>query len=254
MRVVAYGQPESAWPLAGSLPVIDGKVYCAAGRHTGLDGGIFLYALEAAGGRVVWKAKPTRTNYRDLLVRSKSWIYMRLAGFDLSTGQPVVRRRDFTGFFYSGNSSPFQDGTYCYRTQWIIRGRAMAQLLAFDAKRVFGVTGYLEDGKYSATRPGMGDYHLLRIPPATTVAGSWKVKLPIRPRALVLAGDKVFVAGPEDARSPRASGIRCYAAAGGKELGTAKLPSAPVFDGMAAANGRLYISTKDGRLRCFGKK
>jgi len=32
-----------------------------------------------------------------------------------------------------------------------------------------------------------------------------------------------------------------------------RLESPPVFDGMIAADGRLYISTIDGRLICMGK-
>jgi len=30
-----------------------------------------------------------------------------------------------------------------------------------------------------------------------------------------------------------------------------KLDSAPVFDGMAAANGRLYLSLENGRVLCM---
>jgi len=41
-------------------------------------------------------------------------------------------------------------------------------------------------------------------------------------------------------------------AADGKKLESLKLESPPVYDGMSAALGRLYISTADGKLRCFG--
>jgi len=37
----------------------------------------------------------------------------------------------------------------------------------------------------------------------------------------------------------------------GKKLAEYELESQPVFDGMAAANGRLYLATKDGRILCF---
>jgi len=33
-----------------------------------------------------------------------------------------------------------------------------------------------------------------------------------------------------------------------------RLESPPIFDGMIAADGRLYISTIDGRLICMGKR
>ena len=34
-------------------------------------------------------------------------------------------------------------------------------------------------------------------------------------------------------------------------LGEVRLSSPPTFDGMAAAKGRLYVSTKDGHIECF---
>lgn len=42
-------------------------------------------------------------------------------------------------------------------------------------------------------------------------------------------------------------------AADGKKLGEFKMDSRPVFDGIIAAGGRLYISTRDGRVACMGK-
>ena len=41
------------------------------------------------------------------------------------------------------------------------------------------------------------------------------------------------------------------ATADGKKLAEYKLDSVPVFNGMAAANGRLYLVTKDGKILCF---
>jgi hypothetical protein len=37
----------------------------------------------------------------------------------------------------------------------------------------------------------------------------------------------------------------------GKKLAEYELDSQPVFDGMAGANGRLYLATKDGKILCF---
>ena len=37
----------------------------------------------------------------------------------------------------------------------------------------------------------------------------------------------------------------------GKRLAEYKLESVPVFDGMAAANGRLYMSMKNGSVLCL---
>jgi len=49
--ICAYGQPESAWPICGSVLVRDGLVYLAAGRNSFPDGGIVLYALAPRTGK-----------------------------------------------------------------------------------------------------------------------------------------------------------------------------------------------------------
>ncbi len=51
--VCAFGQLESAWPISGSVLVLDDKVYAAAGLCSYLDGGIFLYCLDPASGAVL---------------------------------------------------------------------------------------------------------------------------------------------------------------------------------------------------------
>ena len=51
--ICAYGQPESAWPICGSILIRDGLAYFAAGRNSFIDGGIFLYALDPRSGKVV---------------------------------------------------------------------------------------------------------------------------------------------------------------------------------------------------------
>ena len=48
-----YGQLESAWPICGAVLVQDDKVYAAAGRSSFLDGGIFIYCLDPATGKLL---------------------------------------------------------------------------------------------------------------------------------------------------------------------------------------------------------
>ena len=45
--------------------------------------------------------------------------------------------------------------------------------------------------------------------------------------------------------------IFAFSASDGKQLAERKLASPPVWDGMAAAGGRLYLSTMDGKVVCF---
>jgi outer membrane protein assembly factor BamB len=49
-RMIAYGRIESVWPVHGSVLVEDGKVYCAAGRTSYLDGGMYFLKLDLKTG------------------------------------------------------------------------------------------------------------------------------------------------------------------------------------------------------------
>lgn len=90
----------------------------------------------------------------------------------------------------------------------------------------------------------------------------WTRQLPILARALVKAGDTLYLAGPPELFStddPHAllageSGGRLLAldTASGKQRAQCVLESPPVFDGMAAAGGRLYLATMDGDVCCLG--
>ena len=92
----------------------------------------------------------------------------------------------------------------------------------------------------------------------------WTRWLPVRVRAMVKAGDVLFAAGPPDvfnADDPYAAfegraGGRLVAVAGadGKPLAERTLESPPVFDGLIAAGGRLYLADEAGAVRCFGAK
>jgi outer membrane protein assembly factor BamB len=104
-------------------------------------------------------------------------------------------------------------------------------------------------------------------------------------RAMVLAGPStgsgqaktLFVAGPPDVLDEEAAVARRWdrdvqkqlaeqdaallgkrgamlwavSPADGSRLAEVKLDAPPVWDGMAAANGRLYLATTDGKVRCF---
>ena len=102
---------------------------------------------------------------------------------------------------------------------------------------------------------------------------------PLQVRAMVLADNTLFVAGPPDLvdeeqsfnkpgdaeilkklneqdaayEGLRGASLWAVSAADGKKLAEYKLDSPPIFDGMIAANGRLYVVTKDGEVLCMEK-
>jgi len=103
------------------------------------------------------------------------------------------------------------------------------------------------------------------ISPETAPAGGWIADIPITGKALIKAGDNLFVAGstvqyPADqfekieAGYEGRSGGTLWAASAknGDTLAQYKLDSPPAWDGMAAADGKLIIALQDGTVHCFG--
>ena len=84
----------------------------------------------------------------------------------------------------------------------------------------------------------------------------------MRPRAIVRAGGRLFLAGMTsalDERDPfaayegRKGGLLwAMAAQDGKKLAEHPLASPPVWDGLAVARGRLFLSTMSGKVICMG--
>jgi hypothetical protein len=81
---------------------------------------------------------------------------------------------------------------------------------------------------------------------------------------MLLAGKNLFFAGPPDVvgdEDPLAAfegrkGGRLWAVSAddGKKLAEYELDSPPVWDGMAAADGRLYVSMTDGTIACYASQ
>lgn len=90
----------------------------------------------------------------------------------------------------------------------------------------------------------------------------WTRSTPILVRAMVLTPDDLFIAGPHDVgrmneeavaalEGKRGGTLMVVAKKDGATLASYKLDSPPVWDGMAAARGRIYLATLDGFVLCF---
>ncbi|MHC4631061.1 MAG: outer membrane protein assembly factor BamB family protein [Planctomycetota bacterium] len=114
----------------------------------------------------------------------------------------------------------------------------------------------------------------------TTTRFEWTLDQPaVITRAMAVARDTLFIAGPQDFIDERRAfyspdhpevqaklrrqaealvgrhggQLWVMAKADGKLLGRYVLNTIPVFDGLAVAEGRLYLTTVNGRVLCFGK-
>ena len=89
----------------------------------------------------------------------------------------------------------------------------------------------------------------------------WTHWLGVRIRAMVKAGDTLFVAGAPDVFDPKdpyaafearkRAQVLAISAKDGKKLSETPLEYPPVFDGMIAASGRLFASLRDGSVVCL---
>ena len=114
------------------------------------------------------------------------------------------------------------------------------------------------------------------------VQRDWDRQVPLFAQGMVLAGDTLLVAGPPDIMDEEYIFERIMekdkevdkvlerqdealkGAVGGKLLSVSvssgeqnqelKLDALPVWDGMAVADGSLFVATKDGKVHRFGRK
>jgi len=156
---------------------------------------------------------------------------------------------------------------------------------SFDENDAADASGNKNDGKIDGAVPSQGKIGraMKFVGSAGSVAGfavkhDWTVDVPVIARAMVLVGGTLFIAGPPDlVDEPEAfrriddpqvqrnlaeqqvaldggkgALLMAVSAADGAELARYDMDRPPVFDGMAAASGRLYMATTGGEVLCFG--
>ncbi|UCD00043.1 MAG: PQQ-binding-like beta-propeller repeat protein [Phycisphaerales bacterium] len=337
-RIACFDQVESAWPVHGSVLIHNGIAYFTAGRSTYLDGGIRVYGLDPATGKILHKGLlegPHRQvdGERDLaffilgansdvLVSEGGFLYMRQKKMTSELKEVQVDVLSSKGAQDVGlhvfSTAGLLDDSWYNRTFWMYSKRwpgfqlanqapKAGQLLVVDdaktyAVRMFyhrnvhspmffpGKEGYLLFADLNTTEPqiagepgarepvrwlpqsdyerggGRGVWTLEReafgldkmIGYTRAEPPVWTRWLAVRIRAMVKAGETLYVAGPPDVFDPQdpfaafegRAGARVVAVSGrdGTKLSETQLESPPVFDGMIAAGGRLFASLRNGSV------
>ena len=154
--------------------------------------------------------------------------------------------------------------------QW--RGGEKYQLFAYDRSVEQQV------GKETAHASLRQNRRQARQTPGPQLEYRWTTQVPLFVRALVVANDMMFLAGPPDRvktkgergeqalildnpsevldmwEGQKGALLWIVSAKDGKNLAEYQLESVPVFDGMAATSGRLYISTTKGSVLCLANQ
>jgi len=289
LSLTANGRLESPWPVHGSVLVQGGKVYVVAGRSMHLDSGLYAYVLDAATGRSLQherlaaeteaKGELKGAVLPDILVSDGDDICMRTMRFE--RGDLASRSFSKTNRRLAVNDGGLLDESWFNSAFWIY-GAARGQMLVFDAKTVYGVKAYRKyvtksyphdiftvGGGYrlfaSRTEGGKGGLAGRSARRRRGQAGApllWERQIAVRAGAMVLASERLYLAGAPDVvdgKDPWAAfdgrkGGRLAAVStrDGRELFVCSPASPPVHDGMAAAGGRLYLSLRDGTVACYG--
>ena len=138
-RIAYFGQVESAWPVHGSVLVHGGVAYVTAGRSTYLDGGIRLYGLDPATGKILHKGllegpHPDPRSGRDysfytlgansdVLVGESGHIYMRqkkmTPSLDEVKGKVLSTKGEMDVGLHLFSTAGLLDGSWYNRTFWM---------------------------------------------------------------------------------------------------------------------------------------
>jgi len=286
-RIVAYGQLESPWPVPGSVLVVDDVAYFAAGRQALADGGILVFAVDPKSGIPRWIQRLhqiPQTNFYassglefdnfDLMHREGDAVAMSRWLFDRSSGKMTCQ--DKSGFARLGKESGvmFPRGAWSYAPRneterWperpflrplaVFRGNCLYGC-SQDRQTVFRRDFHLNNGDkfdpqwfhgwntYQAAREGGDLWRSQRL----ARGAAWGVapgdsagkKQPIG--AVLLAGDRLYVVNTQ-------GDLAVLDNKDGSTLSRVEV-AAPAWDGLAAAEGRLVLTTQDGRVIGLGEK
>ncbi|NUQ64125.1 MAG: hypothetical protein HUU20_16765 [Pirellulales bacterium] len=256
----------------------------------------------------------------DVLSCDTRYIYMRSQPFDFEGKRPeVITPRDYTAqrgeTAHLFSPTGFLDDSWWHRTYWMwgqsfisaAGGWQLAtyqapagKILVCDEGAVYGFgpaplkflgTPIVNHLFASAKQPPLVNPNPNRPPSKrgasvygpvipTRLGYTWSHAAPLQARALVLAGETLFAAGPPvvvdeqdvnlnyanpqmQARmadhvaafeGKKGALLMAVSKQEGKQLAAYRLDSPPVFDGMIAAIGRLFVATMDGKVLCLGKE
>jgi len=138
LRVMAYGQLESAWPVHGSVLIANDEVHCVAGRNMFLDGGLRYLRLDPTTGRTISETvmdekDPVRggsiqkydswldmtTTLPDVLASDGKNITMRSLPFDMKgKRRRITHIAEETETPHLFSPTGFLDDTWFHRSYW----------------------------------------------------------------------------------------------------------------------------------------
>jgi outer membrane protein assembly factor BamB len=285
-QIVAYGGLESPWPVPGSVLVVDGAAYFAAGRQSFADGGILFFKVDPSSGVIQWVRRldsvPQQGFYRssglefdnfDLLFRQGDGVAMSRWLFNRGDGQMSVEPWNAFALRNTGHgTSVVPQGSWSYAPRNQSRTKTFSPkrpLVVFRDNHLVGCT----EGKQSLyccefDEETVKDFDRKWITGWANSAAS-RAEDGVAWRSQRLAEHAtwqtdIYVADTSDDSIDAMvlANDRIYLAGSDGRLqirslldgalqSEQELP-APTWDGLAVANNHLFITTRDGKVWCLG--
>lgn len=227
-------------------------------------------------------------NISDILVSDGKSIYLRHMRFNINLERVNQRSRHLF------STSRLLDDNEAHRShwfyglgdfsrlpvayEWITRNGnkhgqfkvPFGRLLVYDNEGVWGVRRSQDYHTYeifyheletNENTESTSSKDFSKMPTGTKNSDLWKwsVNLPIHPRAILKAKNHLIIAGyaltNKSSGAENGQGLLVVASStDGTIQAEHTLKTAPIWDGMAAANDRLYLSLKNGTVLCLGQK
>jgi outer membrane protein assembly factor BamB len=162
------------------------------------------------------------------------------------------------------SSAGLLDDSWFNQTYWSFNNASHARILAIGQQAVFGVRAFKgRPYRHSRAEHVAGtDVHLLFADDRQNRRQRlWQRPIPIRPSSLAVAGDQLVLAGTDltakdvdYAAAFRGQGpgqLITTSAQDGQIRQTKDLQSAPVWNGLAIAAGRIILSLRNAKIVCY---
>lgn len=296
---------ESPLSINGAVLVVDDVAYFAAGHSSFLDGGIQVYGADVATGKMLYEttvmsgywADADKTPVVDGRHRNVSGALIDILASDgegiSMRGVRMNKKLEKGGASTIMTSVGMLDSSWFHRLGWKYQ-KVSGKLIVHNDEAAFAIGNPYTRLKHERSRQYVkynqdGHLHIkftryeeefypigakISSVPEKKVSETmgykaWEITDDIQPRAMVLADQKLCVAGWLDAIAiemktgkaldpdnpdPRNSVLRIYATKDGSRQAEYKLEAEPVHDGMAAAANQLFVSLKNGKLVCLGEE
>lgn len=257
-RMVAFGAVESVWPAIGAVTVFHGTVYASAGRATETDGGLALMALDPRTGMQQWAKRIDNTPGRqnDLLRMEDGKLALHDWRFDPANGACSGNAFGNSQQKYAALEG-WLDSTWLLantrRSGRLTFGSIQGEMFAWDDHTVYGYT-LKNRALFAIPREKTACTNMVR---STDYA--WTIRQSslhdMQPEALARGANALVTAGriqDYDAHAPERSILCTFAANDGKLQASLPLSAPPVFEGLALAQGCIFVTLQDGSVVCVG--